>query len=351
MTIAILSLSTFLAPAQRVLAESVMVRATEAGQGYLLSHRGNCYVVTAAHVIGDGRRAQIITSGGDETNAVMQRPFWAGFDVAIGVLRSAPRSGCGPTSGHLAANVGRSAPGRIATLPFVARGGVINVPIRVDRVDYLELTGRVEDPEQEVQKGMSGGFMVLDGKPLGMARAVNPDGTIQFVRMEEIQMNLDRWFNQSGAAGAEETIPIMPQEEVDKTAQLELISSSPLSIGVDHTAETMLIGEGPWIPEGNGPAELIVRNSREDGSAPTLSRMQIEAEMGDGFASPKSYRIDVAALETTEPRWRLYAVGEMPPGGVLDTGLKARVRANMIRIQILTTWDSGRIGIKSVRIE
>lgn len=344
--------ATFLATAQMVSAESVMVNASESGQGYLVSHRGNCYVVTAAHVVGEGRRAQVITAAGDEATATIQRPFWEGFDVAVGVLRTAPRTGCGPTSSQLASDMGRPSPGRISTLPFVARGGSISVPIRVERVDYLELTGRIDDSQQEAKKGMSGGFLLLDGKPLGMARAVEPDGTLRFVRIEEIEMNLSRWFNQSGFTGEAEFGQIMPEQAAaDGAARLELVSSSPLSINVDHTADLMLAGEGVWIPEAGKSADLVVRNLTADGSAPTLSRLWLGAETGDSFAAPKSYRIDVAATDAQEPKWRLYAVGEIHPDGSLDTGQKAKIRANLIRIQVLSTWGEGQIGIKSLRIE
>lgn len=335
-----------------VSAESVMVNASESGQGYLVSHRGNCYVVTAAHVVGEGRRAQVITAAGDEATATIQRPFWEGFDVAVGVLRTAPRTGCGPTSSQLASDMGRPSPGRISTLPFVARGGSISVPIRVERVDYLELTGRIDDSPQEAKKGMSGGFLLLDGKPLGMARAVDPNGTLRFVRIEEIVMNLDRWFNQSGFTVEAETASLVQEQAPAHEAKpLELVSSSPLSIDVDHTADVMLAGEGIWIPEAGASVDLVVRNHTADGSAPTLSRLWMEAETGDTFAAPKSYRIDVSATEAQEPRWRLYAVGEIPPDGILDTGPKAKTRANMIRIQVLSTWGEGQVGLKSLRIE
>lgn len=352
MTISRATLAAFLATAQLVSAEGVMVRAGESGQGHLVSHRGNCYVVTAAHVVGNSRRAQILTSTGEEATATMQKPFWDGFDVAVGVLRASPSSGCGPSSGQFVSNVSRPTPGRAATLPFVAPGGVIHIPVRVDRVDYRELNGRIEDPAQEAQKGLSGGFLVLDGKPLGMARAADPDGTMHFVRMEEIAMNLERWFNHSGATGGEiEATEQSSQAVAGEALYLELVSSSPPSIGVDHNADMMLAGEGVWIPEFGGSPELIVRNLATDGSAPTLSRLRLEAETGDTFAAPKSYRIDIAATEAPNPNWRLYAVGEMPPDGVLDTGLKAKMRANMIRIQVLSTWGEGQVGIKSVRIE
>lgn len=327
-----------------------MVRAGETGQGQLVSHQGNCYVLTAAHVVGNSRRAQVLTSAGEEANATMQRPFWEGFDVAVGVLRAAPPSGCGPTSQQFFKNTGRATPGKIATLPFVAPGGVVNVPVRVDRINYLEITGQIDDPAQAAQKGLSGGFLVMDGKPLGMARAVDPDGTLNFVRIEEIIMNLDRWFNHSGLANETEVSP-PPAQAAAVAPRLELVSSSPPSIGVDHTADVMLAGEGSWIPGISGTTELVMRNLAPHGAPPTLSRLWVEAETGEAFATPKRYRVDIAASEAIDPKWRLYAVGEMPPDGVLDTGLKAKMRANMIRIQVLSTWGEGQIGIRSVKIE
>lgn len=328
-----------------------MVRAGETGQGQLVSHRGNCYVVTAAHVIGDSRRAQVLTAAGEEAVATMQKPFWDGFDVAVGVLRAAPASGCGPTSDRFVSDAGRPVPGRTATLPFVTPGGGINISVKVDRVDYLELTGRIDDPQQDAQKGLSGGFLVIDGKPLGMARAVDPDGTLRFVRIEEIAINLDRWFNQSGAAGEKEPVEQLPAQAPDEAPRLELVSSSPSSIDVNHTADLMLVGEGVWIPTTGSSPDLVVRNLATDGLVPTLSRLRIEAETEDGFAPPKAYRIDIAATEASEPKWRLYAVGEVPPDGVLDTGQKAKMRANLIRIQVLSTWGNGQVGIKSVLVE
>ena len=89
----------------------------EVGHGLMIRHQETCYLITARHVV-DGRPIASVRSAVpvEPGTATMQTPFWAGMDLAVGVLRGAIEGRCTLTldriSGDLAAE-SAGKPGRI----------------------------------------------------------------------------------------------------------------------------------------------------------------------------------------------------------------------------------------------
>lgn len=327
---------------QAAQAQPVEVNASEVGQGYLFNDDGICYLVTAAHVTSGSARAQIRTEDGREGVATMMKPFWPGFDLDVGQVRRLSQSDCTATFDILASGVDAPLAGARIVLPLVGPGGVDNPELSVISTEFLEFIGAFADPERAGKKGMSGSFALLDGIPVGMARATTEDGSIRFIQMAEIVMNLRRWLNRTATSPAPiEDIP--PDTESRVGLPYEIISSSPAAIDSEHVVEAMVDGSAPFIYPAGQDAVIVLRNLSE--GQKVISRLRIESPPDEKYSQPRQIRIDLIAQEESG-KSQFWKTDAFPPDGLYDTGTVARRFAAQVKITLI-----GARGDKPVRID
>ncbi|MEI4474128.1 hypothetical protein [Frigidibacter sp. MR17.24] len=310
--LSVTSLNLLLLGGQAGLAQSVQVSGAEQGQGFLFSDEGFCFLLTAAHVTDGMRRLQVLAQSGREGVATMARPFWAGFDLDVGQVRRLEPGDCTATLDDLDAGARRALSGAKVTLPLVGPGGVDNLALSVTSSDYLVFDAAFEDPALFGRQGMSGGFALLGEVPVGMAFTTAKGGSIQFIQMAEIVMNLRRWMERSALAPSAPE----PAEVAGAGLRYEVISAIPPAIDGTHVIEAMQDGSGFFAYPAGQDATILLRNLAE--GKKRIARIRIESRATDGFTQPERVLISFAAREGAKPEfWRSFL---FPPDGAFDTG-------------------------------
>ena len=338
------SIFLFFTTGQVASAQAVQVKAKEEGQGLLFSEDGICYILTAAHVTDGARRAQVVTQNGNAGSATMVAPFWEGFDLDIGQVRRIPDGDCTATFDDLRQGASTTLSGARIVLPIVSPGGVDNLDMSVSRSDYLEFTGQFIEKGYAGKKGMSGGFALVESTPVGMARATTTDGSIQFIQMAEIAMNLRRWLDRSAFSA-----PPAPQEapsEQDGTPY-SIISANPPAIDGAHIIEAMIEGTNPYAYPAGKNAEIVLKNLAEEEKV--LSRLRVISLPRDGYSQPKQIRIDVTPRAGgTAQYWR---IDTFPLDGLYDTGRVARRFADSIKITLIGARGNDPVHVDRIILE
>lgn len=327
-------------------AEPVAVRGVERGQGYLFSHNGHCYLITAKHVSGGRSRVQVIAEGALSGTASLRFPFWDGIDLAVGVVRRGAANRCSGSIDDLnvsSSSVGQSAKAWLSLIDD--EGFVDKLQMNVLETRYLDLDAEFSgsDVERSARQGMSGGFLFVDGKPVGMAVESADGKSIRFMRAEEIHLNVSRWI------GSEKEIrnPIKPDVETsfDKGLPLSIASVSAKAIGAEYLPENLFVEGVQYAFEPTRNAEIIFSVNTEEKA--TLSRVVLKSVDEAGKSFPRRVVI-FASPDADGKRWKTFWSGEMSRDGVLDTGPRAQTWARRIKIVIASTWANGPVLVDSL---
>jgi hypothetical protein len=332
-------------------AESVMVRGTEQGQGFTFGHRGNCYVVFPAHVTTARARLQVIAEGGISGVATPRFPFWPGVDLAVGSVRRDAAQRCDATLSELTPVSGAVLPsGRGALVLIDVEGRLRRLPMVLTDVDYLTLEATFADPAQtNAIQGMSGGFLFINDRPVGMALETTDAGGIRFMRVEELHMNLSRWLGTQGAVTFQNTDASETPETDGTTLALTVLAANTPAVGPGQMVENILLDSGAYVFTPNGAAEIDLAIGAP-GARATLSRVRMQATPGADGAVPRRVIVMINASETGG-RWRSFWSGEMPPTGELDTGALAPTWAKRLRVIIASAWTAGPVRIDWIKAE
>ena len=321
----------------------------QTGHGVMLRHGNTCYVVTAAHVVDASPIATVRTAAPVvAATAVIHSPFWAGMDMAVGVLHGAdilPR--CTMTLRELADGVLR---GDTLRAPALVRlrdsGEVERMPLRLDATGYLEFTAAPLDPEDSFWRGSSGAFAMDGAALLGMVVRTDAGGRGgHFIRIEEIGANLERWISRgvslpTGAApGA--TGPVGAGEGL----RMQLVSAQRPPIGSDHVPEN-LIGPGAYVFE-PGRNRIVFRLS--GGTAVPVSGLRLHSDPADGQTMPKAVRVEVSSTADGD-RWRAFLEGEVAPDGRLHLRRSSQL-ARRVAVTVLSAREEGPVRIDQIVLE
>jgi len=338
-----LSIVVLNAVGQEGRAQAVQVRAAEEGQGFLFAEQGICYLLTAAHVTDGARRAQVLTQDGSNGTATMMAPFWKGFDLDVGQVRRLDDADCTASFDDLTRGARMSLAGARLVLPLVGPGGVDNHEVAVERSDYLEFIGQFLDKGTEGKKGMSGSFVLSGSTPVGMARATGVNGSIHFIQMAEIAMNLRRWLDR--AAYNAPVVSAAP-EPTREGQPYRVISSSQPALDGNHLIEAMVEGSGAFSYSPGEDAVIILENLRE--GEKSLGRIAVHSTPTEGYTQPRRIRIDIAPHKGATPRfWR---VDVFPPDGIYDTGPVARRFAATVTLTLIGARGSDPVRIDRITL-
>lgn len=340
-------------------AQSVLVQGAGgvSGQGYMVRSGSTCYLLLPAHVAGEFPFVDVLTEAPIRVGqALVSRPFWSvpdpdgrvrGIDLAIGVVRGAPAEACDQPLDRFQPPARLSdATGDMVTI--LPGGQVERVRMTVTETRYLDFDAEVRSAGAELYPGRSGSFLFVGGAPAGMiVRAAEADrsrGT--FLRVEEIAMNARRWIADQGvqfaAAGAAPAVA----QPAGFAVSLAEVSEPP--IGPEYPAEATLAPEGAFVTAPTRPLRIVYRVEGE--AAASLSRVQVSADPGAGYALPRNLVIEVDSTPGgTRPR--LFWSGQMAPDGLADSGPRTGTAARWIILTVRDAWAPGPVGIGQVRFE
>ena len=333
-------------------AEPVMLRGSELGQGFTFSHRGNCYVVFPQHVTSRRTRLQVVAEGAVTGFASPRFPFWPGIDLAVGsVARDAARR-CTRTIDDLEPPARALSPSGRGNLVLVdVEGNVTRLPMRITRIDYLEFEATFETAGTTAAiQGMSGAFLFVDDRPVGMALETTDAGGIRFMRIEELHMNLSRWLGTQRAVGFSDTTAAdPPAQQTDDSLKLTVLSASATATGPETMVENVLLDSGYYLfePKGQPHIDFFVGDPEQKS---TVSRVRLRADPDAGQAVPRRVVVLINASEKGG-RWRRFWSGEMPPTGTIDSGPLAPVWAKQVRLIIADAWSPGPVRLDRVALE
>ena len=333
------------------------------GQGLLLRHLGNCYVVFPSHVHKDGPVLNLFTSSPQAAGigTVFFRRTEA--DFALALVRGSASERCTQPFSKLPRDTARLLNGsRNAVLERVnPQGGLERLAMRIDRIAWAAETEGVASglyqyiyastdtaagETREVYQGTSGAILYIDDTPVGMV-VTAPDATsVRALRMEEITLPLTRWFA-SGSFGAlnesapkdavSDGLPFTITEWTGKLAD-QALPPTGLATGTAPFRAHPVSGSVSFVLElskvGNvGVRELVLAGPTDENTATT----------------PRKVVIDVDRSRRGPADFRSFTSVEMTPGAPLSVAMNTLVRR--VRVRILSAWSADKpIEISSVTV-
>ena len=341
------SLAAFLLSANLAFAQTVSVEneAGEFGFGWMFGNRGTCYVILPAHVAGDSffltlRTAAPVASG----SATVIRPFWEGVDLALAVARGGIEPRCVETVDRLDAPAAARRASRAQLERLTPSGEIDRTPITVEDRQYLTFTGVVDAGETGIGQGTSGAFAFAQGAPIGMAITSDAENRAEFMRIEEIQMNVDRYLSEHGTIFQTAVAPAAPAAETADGLPLELDRASLAPINPSFPPEAVL-GDGLYVFEAVGRPEMVFRIAGESGVG--LSRLLVTAPTDAGYGFPRDVKIEFTPFPDGR-RWFAFGTFRMAADGVLDTGTIQPRSARLIRLTVQTIWGESPVAVGRV---
>lgn len=330
----------------QAIAEPVAVRGSERGQGIIFTHDEHCYLLTAKHVSGGRPRAQVIAEGALSGSASLRFPFWDGLDLAVGIVRRGASERCSGSIDDLKGSGGTIGQSDKAVLVLINDEGFVDrLKMNILETRYLDLEAEFvgSDDTAIARQGMSGGFLFVNGKPVGMAMETIDGRVIRFMRIEEIHQNVSRWIGTQN----EIKLPTVADMKETATGSLPLLvtSVSAQAISEEYLPENLLINGESYAFEPKRNAEIIF-DVLTDKKA-TISSIQIRSQGTSGMTMPRRVVI-FASSDTQGNRWKTFWSGEMSRDGFLDTGPRAQTWARRIKVVVASGWSHGPMTISSI---
>jgi F5/8 type C domain len=323
------------------------VRGEQAGQGFLMTKLGKCFVITAAHVIGNEKDASVVGTGGvgvpGEASLLAEDPV---ADVAILQVSGPIASQCGSDylKGVSEDVVGRQAR---AIVPWVNEEG------KVVRDAYQTLVSNVEteklslsllgEDSTHLARGLSGGMVSVEDHPAGMLLAINGNHgeVLRYDPLMDIVYRLLKTPLQRPAA------ELVVSREVNLAAAATgatLLNWSAPPVQPQWATSSLLRQPGPefWkVSLAAGPVNIDIRLAGDV----TQTITYVELRKGDASAEQliRDYEVSTSVDGAT---WLLVLDrGEFSPGASSSSISFPPRLARYVRVRMIDSFDtSGKNG-------
>ena len=333
------------------------------GQGLMLRHSGNCYVIFPSHVHKAGPVFNLFTpspQAGGIATVYFRR---SEPDIAVGVVSGSAQERCTdpfsalPRDSSLLLSRSRS-----ATLERVnPQGGLERLAMRIERIAWMAAT----DDEQsglyqyviastdeaagetrEVYQGTSGSILYIEDTPVAMVVTAPDSKTIRALRIEEVSVPLARWLA-SGSFGA-------LQEDKEVVASL---GGLPFKVSewTGRLADENLVPTG--LSNGSAPfraypsegvASIVIELTESDPIG-VRELVLVGPASGTEFAAPKKIAIDVDRTRKGPADFQHFTTVGMTQNGPIS--VKMNTLARRIRVRVLSAWVTGQpVEISGVRV-
>ncbi len=319
------------------------------GHGLMIRNGASCYLLTPSHVVGSSPRAAARTAAPVEPGqAFMERPFWSGMDLAIGVMRGVLEGRCLLQLRDLAGETRLEAGGDMELVSLRGSGEPERRPMRISQSGYLTLEAEFTRPGDDVFEGVSGSFLFMGQRPVGMAIEATGPNSARFIRIEEIHAAAARWINRRGAVFAAASAPAAPAapEAPGLPVALEF-AAAPLA---PEFAAANALEDGPaiYVFAPKGPNRMAFR--LEGAAAAPLSRVVMSTDPEAGHALPLDVAVEVSTREDGGGAARFFASGRMDPEGRFDQK-RSPVLARWIFVTVRSAQKDGPVRIDRIRFE
>ena len=275
------------------------------GQGLLLRHSGNCYVIFPSHVHEAGPVLNLFTpspqAGGIATVYFRRTEP----DIAVGVVSGSARERCSESLSILPRDSSRLlSQSRRATLERVnPQGGLERLAMRIERIAWMAATegeksglyqyifastDEAAGEAREVYQGTSGSILYIEDTPVAMVVSAPDSKTVRALRIEEISVPLARWLA-SGSFGALEEdreavpgssgVPFMITEWFGRLADENLLPTD-LSTGTGPFRAYPSDGAVSFVMELTDSDPIGVRELVLTGCSATLLMQERDIECG-----------------------------------------------------------------------
>ena len=247
--------TTLILPAAAAKAEPVSINRNR-GQGFAVSHNGNCYVILPAHVHGRGTALTLSTGSPPIVGAAsVFQSFMPGMDLSVAYVSGGLDGRCGDRFADLPRNIDPliGPGGAVSFVRVSAAGQIERVPARVTSLLYETMEIEVAEGETAtVFRGTSGAFVFAGDTPVGMIIRAPDDRHAEVLRIDAIAARLDRLLAGGIGAAPEEPVAEAPSQSEGG------IGLSGLAAGITRcSAEPATPETSCWaMAEGSSP--LIV---------------------------------------------------------------------------------------------
>ena len=177
-----------------------------------------------------------------------------------------------------------------------------------------------------------------------MAITSDAETRAEFMRIEEIRMNVDRYLAEHGTIFQNIAAPAAPAAETADGLPLELEQASLAPINPSFPPEAVL-GDGLYVFEATGRPEMVF--SIAGGASVGLSRVLVTAPTDAGYGFPRDVRVEFTPFPDAR-RWFDFGTFQMAADGVLDTGTIQPRSALLIRLTVQTIWGESPVAVGRV---
>lgn len=330
-----------------VWAEPVSVNRGQ-GQGYVFTHRGNCYLILPDHVTQGSTRLSISTAAPAVVGDVeIFRTYAPDMDLAIGIVTSGLQQRCTETFERFRNDLQTIlSTAQAAQLVRVDAAGLeTRDDMTITSFDFETVTARVADfSEAEIYRGSSGGILQVGTNVIGMAVQSPGIRDAFFLRSDEIAARIGRLLDSGPStptSSAEPPTPPAPSGIVPQ-CQAGALPIRSVSCSVEPTEPGLGCSNlGPAgtghaaFPHGAQPRLLVEIDT--DQPVP-LSSVSLSAANVDGLAVPQKITVEVSSA-AQNPRWQRFGTADMSPLGTLLLANGARPYARQVSIRLESSWD------------
>lgn len=326
-------------------AEPVSVNRGE-GQGLVVTHRGNCYLLVPDHV--RGRSSRLSLSAGAPPvagEATVFQSFAPGTDLAVAFVRGDLQGRCTDSYSSLDRSVDVILDGttKASIVRVQASRQIIRTPVSIMEILYDTVRIRVEDGEDPLYQGTSGSFLFVGDIPVGMMIEAPDPLTGIALRVDTIvdrtrRLLAGRLADEEAAASTSEKAAVPDVDEAQGIAVAEIACSAE-SITPEAGCSNLLSDVGPTLlPAPGRPLVIDMELESADGKAVVVEQVQMVAMEDDAASPPKAVRIELDSSQGAQRRWRTFGSGDMSPLGELTIQSGGGQFARRLRITIENAW-------------
>ncbi len=322
-----------------------VVQVDDTGQGLIVTHRGNCFLVLPEHVSAGSSTFQIVTSNPATYGDAAVMPFRSANDVKLAYVSPGLENRCTQSWDSLPDTVDHLLrPGAPVVLTRVMSSGLMEgLDLVVRDVGLVTFTAILKGGD--VYQGTSGAIATVEGEVVGIAINVSqPDDTlVEFLRIDQIKAELKRILD----AQANTVATRIEQEATASQAcepdalPLRSVTCDRPAASAEHACSRLASGGPAVFDAGTLPITIEVEI---DADAPVaVSSLTLKSVAGSGaYAVPKSIRAEVSPRADRRGYWGMFGAADVPPTGYLTLTNGSAPNARLARVVISSAWASDK---------
>ncbi|MEQ5870367.1 hypothetical protein J4E08_10715 [Sagittula sp. NFXS13] len=306
----------------------------------------NCFVALPRHVVVEGDPKLTVFTAAPVVHSLawVTDPFWKDMDLAIAQVRGVVEDRCTRDLDWFAeAHPEANSIGRLMQLS--ATGEPRPTQMLITESGYLTFDARLIQPDAELRQGISGAFLMVGQKPVGMALRMTSQTEGTFLRSEEIEMNLRRWLTRRAGLTVTEALT-EPTPAPAPLSRFEVVSAASAPVSPEMS-EQNLIGPGRYVFAPDGPNRIAFRT--RDATSASLSGLRLRSAPEAGHALPRRIRVTVSSRSDGRGD-RPFLTGEVGPDGILEQS-RMETTAVWVFVTVLNSWDAGSVGIDEIAFD